>query len=294
MRHSYNPFFNREFESTNKRHTFIGLSAGTIGTAALLGGGVAASLGAFGGNDNGNNSDELQWREPKWYQTPDYSEATNARQNWAKTLTDWGGSGTYGANLPDYNAIFENAKKRINEYYYGSPSSPGMIDKIRASGAARGVQDSPAIDVLAQRSGVEQANKIGDISVGVDTQKAAAIEAARNNWLSSLMSLSSLKPSGTWSTGQSYQQPYQTGPGDVMSTIGTGLFDVWQGQENKNWYSDILKDYLKQYQTTTTPANPAYMINPFDKTGQGNLNDFSSFGQNAIDNLFINSLSGGY
>ena len=194
------------------------------GGTAGVGAGIGNMFGLFG-NDN-KNSNEIQWREPKWYQNPEYPEAGGARQNWAKTLTDWQGSGTYGANLPNFESIFENAKKRISQYYWGSPTGGGVIDKIRASAARRGVQDSPAADVLTSRMGAEEASKLGDISVGVDTQKAGAIEQARTNWLSSLMSLSQQKPSGTWSTGQSFQQPYQTGLSDVLSTLGTGAFQL--------------------------------------------------------------------
>lgn len=136
-----------------------------------------------------------------------YPETDAARQNWAQTLTDWQGSGTYGANLPDYNAIFENAKKRINQYYWGGATGGGVIDKIRASTAQRGVQDSPALGVLTSRLGAEEAGKIGDISVGVDTEKAKAIENARINWLSSLTNLSNLAPQST--TGQSTTTSYQ-------------------------------------------------------------------------------------
>ncbi len=244
--HFYNSFQIPE----RKRYTFIGLSAGTIGTAALLGLGGAAAGGAFGDLGGDEEENQIQWREPQWYQTPDYPEATAGRENWAKTLTDWGASGTYGANLPDYNAIFENAKKRINQYYWGGASSPGVIDKIRARGAARGVVDSPAIDVLTQRTGVEEAGKLGDISVGVDTAKAQAIEQARTNWLSSLMNLSQLKPSGTWSTGQAYQQPQQTGFGDVLGTLGQGALQYGLNQSNMSWYTDLLDKYLKPTSTS--------------------------------------------
>lgn len=216
------------------------LTGNPVGIAAGAGGGYA--LGAFFDNmfGWGNNSDEdesnqTQWKEPTWYQTPDYTEASGARGQWWDTLQNWLKSGSYGANMPNFDAVYDNAKNRINQYYWGGPSGGGLIDKIRAGAARRGVAESPAVDVLTQRAGAEQANKLADVSANLDLTKANTVENARMNWLNSVMALSQLKPSGTWSTGTPYTNPEPT---DYIPTlIGSGvdlMGNYMQGQNLAN------------------------------------------------------------
>lgn len=56
-----------EQEKLNKRHTFIGLSAGTIGTMALMGGGTAAALAM--NKKKGSSGGQFDY-----YDTPQYRE----------------------------------------------------------------------------------------------------------------------------------------------------------------------------------------------------------------------------
>lgn len=179
---------------------------------------------------------------PQFYAAPEYPEATKARQTWSSTLDDWKGSGSYGAVLPNFDNIYSNAAKKVNQYYWGSPSAPGLSDKISADLARRGMSDQPAAGVLKQRMGVEEANKLGDLSSQVDTQKASAVESARNNWMTSLMNLSSMKPEGTWggTTTTTQHQP-DTGIWGALSSVGTGLFDMYNQNQNQQWYGDLLK-----------------------------------------------------
>ena len=125
MRIGYNPFFNRKLEEMNKRHTWVAVAI--VGAAAISGG-----VAMYEGGQNREAAEKAQNQyndQPDYIQLPDYAESTQARQDWSKTLTDWGQPGAgYGANLPDYEAIFENAKRRINEHYMGSATSPGVID----------------------------------------------------------------------------------------------------------------------------------------------------------------------
>lgn len=175
----------------------------------------------FGGDDE-DTSTQTTTQTPQWYQAPDYAESTGARQNMWQTLQDWGKSGTYGLQLPNFEDVFQNAQKRLNQYYWGGASSPGLIDKIRSQAARRGVSDSPAIDVLTQRAGVEQAGQLGDISTQLDVTKADAIEKARMNWLTSIQNLASMKPSGTWggTTTTTMTQPQES---FWPSLVGAGI-----------------------------------------------------------------------
>ena len=244
----------REFEPLNKRWT--GAMIGAAAIAATIGGGVAMYEG--GKNREAAQSAQDQYNaQPDYIQLPEYPEADTARQDWGKTLTDWGQPGQgYGANLPDYNAIFENAKKRINQYYWGGATGGGVIDKIKAGAAQRGVQDSPAMGVLTSRMGAEEAGQIGDKSVEVDTQKAAAIESARNNWLNSLMQLSAQKPSFvSGKTGQFSAQSGVEGMTNLVGTIGQGAMQTYQSQQDRDFYSKLLSQSQASGGVTSL-ANP--------------------------------------
>ncbi len=227
-----------------------------------------------GGDEEETGRQETQQTQTQTRQA--YPESDIARQNWAQTLTSWGQPGAgYGANLPDYNAIFENAKKRINQYYWGGATGGGVIDKIRSSVAQRGVQDSPALGVLTSRMGAEEAGKIGDISTAVDTEKAKAIESARNNWLSSMMNLANLAPQTTTGTPQGTTTTYApaTTAMDALSSIlgagaqmATGYFT---GQGIGSGLSSIL-DLLN--------PKPDFLANPYSSFG-------SSTGYNASPSM---------
>jgi hypothetical protein len=169
----------------------------------------------------GGEETQTVTQEPKFYQQPDYAESTQARQNWSSTLSDWGKSGTYGVNLPNYNDVYKNAAKKVNQYYWGSASNPGLMDKISAGAARRGVQDSPAGDVLKQRSGVEEANQLMGLSSDLDVTKANAIETARGNWMNSMQSLASLRPGGSWGgTTTTTQQGESAWPALIGAGVG--------------------------------------------------------------------------
>lgn len=215
----------------------------------------------------GDDEEETQRQESTQTQTQtrqNYPESDLARQQWGSRLTEWGQPGAgYGANLPDLQAIFENAKRKINQHYWGSPTGPGVIDKIKSSVSQRGVQDSPALGVLTSRLGAEEAGKIGDISVGIDTEKANAIERARGKWLSSLMDLANLSPQSTTSTGRSATTMFQpaTSAMDVLGTLlgaGTQLAtSYFTGKGIGSGLSSILD------LANINKAEPNYLSNPF-------------------------------
>jgi len=159
----------------------------------------------FWGDDDETQT-QTTTRDPVFTAAPEYPEAAGARGLGWQTLQDWEKGGTWGVNLPDYNKVFENAQKRINEYYWGGPmGGGGLMGKIQASAARRGVSDSPAADIMKGRMGAQQAGELGDISTALDVSKAEAIERARGNWMNSIMGLSQMKPSGTWGGTQTTQ-----------------------------------------------------------------------------------------
>jgi hypothetical protein len=254
-----------KFEDTNKRFTWVAVA---IGGTALIGGGVAL----YEGEQNRKEQEKAQDQsnaQPDYLQLPGYGESEAARGNWWQTLQDWGKSGSYGANTSNYDEIYNQAAKKINQYYWGGPSSPGMMDKVKAGAARRGVSESPAIDVLTQRTGVEEANQLGALSSEVNTQKANAIETSRQNWLSSLTNLSGLKPSYvSGKTGQ-FSAPTMNGLGPMITTAGSGVASYMQNKQDQDWYANLLNS-MKETPTTT----------------QGSITDTGGYGDIKIDNPY--------
>jgi len=245
-----------------------------IGGAAVIGGGVAMYEGSQNRAASEKAQDEYN-AQPDYIELPGYAESDQARTDWSKTLTDWKDSGNYGANLPDYEAIFANAKRRINEHYFGSATSPGVIDRIKSSAAQRGVQDSPATGVLTSRMAAEQSNQIGDLSVATDTQKAGAIESARRDWLNSLMQLSAQKPSYvSGKTGQFSAQSGVEGMTNLVGTAGSGITSYLQNQQNQDFYNKLLSQQQASGGVTS-------LANPYGSSGGYDANAATGFANSA-------------
>ncbi len=148
--------------------------------------------------DDGEEESVTTTSTPSPVMAPEFPEAKAARENWWSTLQDWQKGGNWGLNMPDYNKVYDNAARKINQYYWGGSMGGGLMNKIKASAAARGVSDSPAADILKGRLGVEQAGQLSDLSSNLDVTKADALEKARINWLTSMTNLSGMKPDVQW------------------------------------------------------------------------------------------------
>lgn len=190
---------------------------------------------------------------PQFYAQPEFAESTSARKNLSTTLEGWGPQNNYGIIEPNYENIYQNAKKRLSEYYFGSPmTGGGVAGRIASSAARRNVSDSPAADILKGRMGVEQANKLGDISTEQDIARATAAENARTNWISSMYNLAGMKPAGQWggtttTTGPSNDN-WLTMP---LSYIGAGAGTAL----GNRGVSSFLDNLWNKQKTPTTPSS---------------------------------------
>lgn len=146
----------------------------------------------FGG---GGKRDAVKTTSNDIRQLPDYAEATGARQNWYDTLQKWSTQPGYGAISPDFNAIWDNARSRVQRYFAGGPEGPGVNAKIKANNARRGVADNPASDAMMQRSSFQQGNMLQDMAVKQAIEEANLGESGRKTWLGSIQNLAGLKPS---------------------------------------------------------------------------------------------------
>lgn len=245
----------------------------------------------FGGGDE-KTSTQTAVSKPEWVAAPELPEAKGARETWWSNLQDAGKSGTYGLNLPNYDNIYQNAANKINQYYWGGPSGGGLMDKIRAGAARRGVSDSPATDVLTQRMGAEQAGKLADMSANLDVTKADAIEKARQNWLNSIMTLSQMKPAGTWG-GTNTTTMTQPQESLLPALLGGGISLAGNAMTNKtlenmnatnrSWMRDMYQTPKKTQDSLTGGSDI------FGGGGMFDLGDFGSgrgeFGIGDVANL---------
>jgi hypothetical protein len=223
----------------------------------FLGGGLGlwSKGGMFGpkGDDEGedfNLEDFLVYK-----QLPDYPEADTARQDWASKLQDWGKDPNYGAIPMNWDEIWGTAKDRINRYYWGGVSDPGLAGKVRASAARRGASDSPALENQLGAMGQQEAIDMNELATTIGTKQAEMGETGRQNWLASMSNLASLKPSYMTSSGvseamQSYIQPEYTGANSSTDMISglMSLFTKSQAQKESDTGIDALyKKYSDQY-----------------------------------------------
>ena len=236
--------------------TFIGLSAGTIGTIALLGGGAyGASQGWFGG---GGDDDGYQWSmppDPRFFRAPEYEETTGARKAWWEKLQQWGGQEGYGAIAPNWGDIWERTKKRVTQSYWGGPEGgTGRAGKIKASAARRGVSESPAMETMMGRMGAMEAGQLGDIATEQGIQRAKFSEAGRMSWLQNIAQMSGLQVPGTWQGATGYMPAQTASPwGDLASAGGSYLGAMGQQKQGQDWMEKMMKQ-LGSDMPGTTPG----------------------------------------
>lgn len=243
------------------------------GTAILLSGLISGGAGLLGGFlGRGNDEDEdwfrtympqvefleppaAQWRgAPTPEQYAEFPEAEKARQTWFGKLQEWGGMPGYGAIAPDWGDIWEQAQKRVKEYYWGGPGGqPGLASKVKASAARRGVSQSPALETELSRMGMQEAGQLKDITTEMATKQAEFGEAGRLNWLQSLAGLTGVRPQYYQPAGM-WQQPYanveqaytrggevQPGTGELIGELGSAVGGAGMQYAQMKWLQDLLK-----------------------------------------------------
>ncbi len=146
--------------------------------------------GLLGGLLSGGIGDKLfERKEIPLKQTPDYPEAEGARKMWWETLQEQGPENMYDAIAPDWADIWEKTKQQVEQFYEGGPMAPGAIQKVYSSAARRGVQDSPAADIMASRLRVQKNQDLAGLMTEQNKQRARFGESARLNWMQGLQGL---------------------------------------------------------------------------------------------------------
>lgn len=162
---------------------------------------------------------------PKPVQLPDYPEATGARESWYSSLQDWKTQPGYGAIQPDWDSIWENARSKVQRYFYGGPEGPGAIAGVRANSARRGVGDMAQADSQIAKLNMQQGNNLSDIATAMAIEKARLGERGRETWLNSISQLAGLKPQFAMGSEIMKTVPgvgWAEGIGDILTSAASG------------------------------------------------------------------------
>jgi hypothetical protein len=196
----------------------------------------------FGGSEDTSQTTQTQTQAaPQFVQAPEYPESTAARGTWWDTLQNWGKQPGYGAIQPDWNQIWNTASNKVNQYYWGGPTGPGLADKLKSSAAARGASQSPALEETLKNMGAAQGDQLSTMATQMGVQQTNLEQQGQSNWLNSLMALGQIKPTSTAYTPSSTTQSTTTSP--TQSLLGSllGVTGQVAGQSsNSNFLTSLM------------------------------------------------------
>ena len=178
----------------------------------------------------------------QYKQLPDYETSTGAREKWWETIQGYNAENNYGAMSPDWADVWDRAKTKVKNYYWGTATSPGLINKVKSSTSGRGVAESPAREDLIARMGIDEAGMLKDTAQQQAVSEAQFGENARMNWLQQMQGLSNQKPSYMTNVGG---VPGQGGAG-MGDVIGSGLgmaSNLISKKADQAWYEKMMKEY---------------------------------------------------
>lgn len=156
-----------------------------------------------GGYESSNTKSRME-QDLAFKSAPEHEESAGARAKWWDLMQQWGGQPGYGAVQPDWGSIWDNAQRKVQQYFWGSATDPGLVGKVKASSARRGVSESPASEAMISRMGATEANVLSDMAVQQGLKEAELSESGRLNYLQSLGTLSGQNMAGQFFT------PWQT------------------------------------------------------------------------------------
>jgi len=226
------------------------MSGVALGSAAIgLFGSYAGSQNWWQGDDDDQEPQYKQPPAPKFIEEPRFPETDAARQSWWDKIQQWGNMPGYGAIGPDWGDIWERVKERIGYQYWGGPGGqPGLAAKVRASAAARGVSESPALETELSRMGMQEASDVRGAATEQAIQEAMFGEKGRQNWLTNVAKISGLRVPGTWQGATMYTPPEDTSMSDLGGAVGNYL----GGMGEQDFYKQALQEYYGKNQLPGT------------------------------------------
>ena len=236
------------------------------------------SIFGFGGGGGGGEGDsqDVVDTQRRIEQMPDYPEATGAREEMYARLQGWGGQEGYGAIAPDWDAIWGDAEKKLQQYYWGSPTDPGIVGKMKAESARKGQTDQPEYMRSLANLGKTQSDQLGSMAVKQAMERAGFAEKGRLTWMDEMNQLMNLKPQfmETGRTTTKYRDYPEGGGGGVIGGGGGGggmdwnvfgdvLSQTGTGQAGGgNWWQDIFGGDTTPGQATLKTDPAGNQINP--------------------------------
>jgi len=197
-------------------------------------------------------------------QLEDYPEAAEARGLWWEKLQEWGNMPNYGGISPDWGDIWNKAQNKVKQYYWGSATDPGIISKVRSSAANRNVSDSPALQDMIMRMGMEEQGQLQNLATEQATQEAQFSESARQNWTNQLASLSGRQPAYTTTPNT-----YTPGIGEGISNLAGGVQDYYMQKQQQDWYTNLLRQQQLQFSVNQPTGGYTLQGSGYDPTWGG-------------------------
>lgn len=204
--------------------------------APLLPSIIGAGASLLGGKED--EGEKVSTPTNIFQQLPGYAESDAARGEWWKKLQEFGDQPGYGAIAPNWADVWSMAQQRVHDYFRGTATQPGALQRVKASAARRNVSDSPALQTNIAALGAEEGRQIGDLAKEQSLAESMFSEQGRQSWLQNLSSLTQQKPA-FFNQGQSTEQ--QAGKGDLISSLGGLLGNALGTDKVQDWLGGLLK-----------------------------------------------------
>lgn len=125
-------------------------------------------------------------------------------------------SGDFGAISPDWNDIWDQTQKQVQQYFNGTATSPGVNDQIKSSFAQRGMGGQPAQGFLEAQTGADESQQLGSLSAQQNIAKQQFAQQGKQNWMTDALQLQNQTANGAgagqWNT--------QVTPNPLQSIVG--------------------------------------------------------------------------
>lgn len=240
--------------------------------ASLIGGGLAAA-GAVGSAAIGASSNKgMPAVKYQYFQGPDYQQGQTATNDWLSQITadQNDPTGNFGAISPDWNDIWAQTQRQVQQYYDGTATSPGVNDQIKASFAQRGMSGDPAASYLQAASGANEAEQLNQASQAQNIAKQQFANQGKSQWLNSVQAFQNQVANGptggasSITTAPTTTQQIASAAGAAASGLGSAYIGA-QGQNSQLSYLNSIMNGNAGYQfapsTGATPGGQSFITN---------------------------------
>ena len=188
---------------------------------------------------------------PEFLMAPEFPETVKAREGLSGKLEEWGDDPMYGGVPQDWGEIWNLAKQKTRDFYWGTATGPGAADKVKASAARRGVSDSPALEAQLAAMSASEGRDLRKTASEQSISRAEFGEAGRLNWMTAMGQMADRKPSGMWNTKEFIPQ-YNWGDaigagGETVGSLASMGAKNKQADEQNKW----MRDYLEKNRQRT-------------------------------------------